>query len=63
VVAVLEGSFDGLKLSPNGKEIVPEFSSDVYNFNMLSNVALFLHSTIRMHCLLQKLEGELSVII
>jgi hypothetical protein len=29
----------------------------------LSNVALFLHSTIRMHCLLQKLEGELTVII
>jgi hypothetical protein len=45
---VLEGSFRWLKLSPSGKEIVPEFISDVYNLTMLSNVALFLHSTIRM---------------
>jgi hypothetical protein len=55
--------FRWLKLSPSGKEIVPEFISDVYNLNMLSNVALFLHNTIRMHRLLQKLEGELTVII
>jgi hypothetical protein len=49
-----------LKLSPSGKNIVSKFISDVYDLNMLTNVAMFLHSTIWMHCLLQKLEGQLT---
>jgi hypothetical protein len=52
--------FRWLKLSPSGKNIVPKFISDVYNLNMLIDVALFLHSTIWMHCLLQKQEGQLT---
>jgi len=52
--------FRWLKLSPSGKNIVPKFISDVYDLNILTDVASFLHSTIWMHCLLQKLEGQLT---
>ena len=52
--------FQWLKLSPRGKEIVAEPISVVYELNKPSGVALFLHSIIRMHCLLRKLQDKLT---
>ncbi len=43
-----------------GKEIVSEFISPTYDLHLLSDVAKFLHSTIQMHCVLQKLQEELD---
>jgi hypothetical protein len=60
VEALFERQFWWLKLYSKGKEIVSEFVSPTYDVNFLSNVAKFLHSTIQMHCLLQKLQEELD---
>ncbi|KAG0587471.1 hypothetical protein KC19_2G166600 [Ceratodon purpureus] len=54
------GLFRWLKLFPNGKRIAVDPISPFYDWNKPRGVALLLHSTIRMHCLLQKLQEELT---
>ena len=52
--------FQWLKLSPRGKKIHAEPISVVYDLNLMSGGALLLHSVIRMHCLLRKLQDKLT---
>jgi hypothetical protein len=55
--------FRWLKLYPKGEEILFELISAQYDLNMLSDVAKFLQTIIRMHCLLQKLQEELDGLV
>jgi hypothetical protein len=54
------GSFQWLKLSPNGKVIRLEIISRPFDLPTAKGIADLLHSVIRMHCLLQKLQETLT---